>query len=367
MFRFFVVVWLISFPALARAQPDAPPPVLLPYDQAVTGSLDDAAPRAVFAFDALRGEVLSVRLTVTRGDLLPSLIVTDGGGAVIAAASDGGTGFDSLAIPRTDRYALIVGRFGGRLGATSGAFTLEIARVGVSSASGSALRYGDSVINTLDPTQTQFFYPFQARRGDVITLRLQRVSGDLDPMLILTDADGTVLAQNDDSGDGGLNAGIDGFLIRADGTYIVVATRFGGAAGTTTGGFVLSLLSAADSGLGRQFAASYPLEYGAIIEGDLTDAQNITYYRFEGRAGDVIRVRMERIGGALDPLLAITDADARELVSDDDGGGGQNALIDGYTLPADGAYTVLATRYERAAGSTTGRYRLTLERTAGVE
>jgi len=310
--------------------------------------------------------VLSVRLTVADGDLLPTLTIINSAGGALAASPMGGTGFDSLAIPRTDRYTLIVGRFGARLGATAGDFALLVQRVGVSSASGSALRYGDSVINTLDPTQTQFFYPFRARRGDVISARLQRASGDLDPLLLLTDADGTVLAENDDEIEGGLNAAIDGFLIREDATYILVASRFGGAAGTTTGAFVLSLLSAADSGLGRQFEASYPLEYGAIIEGDITNAQNATYYRFTGRAGDTIRARAERIGGALDPLIALTNADARELINDDDSGGGQNSLIDGFTLPADGAYTLIVTRYERAAGTTTGRYRLTLERIGGV-
>jgi hypothetical protein len=125
---------------------------------------------------------------------------------------------------------------------------------------------------------------------------------------------------------------------------------------------VLTLESAAQSGLGTRFDAAIPIEYGAVIEGEITAANSTLYYTFTGQAGDVITIRMDRIGGALDPLLALTNASARELVSDDDGGDGQNALIASFTLPADGAYTILATRYERASGTTTGRFRLTLTR-----
>lgn len=343
--------------ASAGLPADAP---LLIYDQPAAGALNDDTPRAVYAFEALRGEIVSVALTVVGGDLAPVLAVVDGSGGVLAA-SDTATAFDSLRIPVSQRYFVVVGRFGGRLGRTSGAFALEVRRVGVSSASGSALRYGDSVINTIDSAETQFFYTFRAQRGDVITVRLQRASGSLDPFLILTDSDGTVIAQNDDLPDSGsLDAAIENLLIRADGIYVLAAGRFGGAAGTTTGAFVLTLESAAQSGLGTRFDAAIPLEYGAIIEGDLTDERSALYYRFTGSAGDRVTLRMERIGGALDPLVALTDGAAREIISDDDSGGGQNSLIAAFVLPADGDYTILATRYERAAGITTGRFRLTL-------
>lgn len=365
-------ILMLGIPLHAQDEPIPESAPLLSYDQPTGGTINDASPSVAFAFDALRGEVLSVRLTVTDGNLLPMLTVSDASGTLIAASVDGARtannaiGFDSLSIPRSERYILRVGRFGLRLGATSGDFVLLVERVGVSSASGSALRYGDSVINTITDGQTRFFYPFRGQRGDVITARLQRASGNLDPLLLLTDANGMVLAENDDAPNSGLDASIDGFLIREDGTYILVASRYAGEAGTTSGGFVLSLLSAAESGLGTRFEASYPLEYGAIVEGNLTNEQHAMYYRFTGRAGDVIRVRLERVGGALDPLIALTNANAQELVSDDDSGGVQNSLIDGFVLPANGDYTLIATRYERAAGSTTGRFRLSLERTGGA-
>lgn len=335
---------------------------LLSYNQPAGGRLDNAVPRAVYAFDALRGEIISIGLRVLEGDLLPVLAVVNSAGAPIAA-SDSAQGFASIRIPLSERYFIVVGRFGGELGTTSGAFALTLERVGVSSASGSALRYGDSVINTIDSLQHQFFYTFRAQRGDLITTRMQRASGNLDPFLMLTDANGTVIAENDDvAGSGSLDAAIEGLMIREDGVYVLAAGRFGGAAGTTSGAFVLTLESGTQSGLGTRFDAAIPIAYDTVIEGEITSATSTLYYTFQGQAGDVITIRMDRIGGALDPLLALTNASARELVSDDDGGDGQNALIASFTLPADGAYTILATRYERASGTTTGRFRLTLTR-----
>ncbi len=362
MRRAALAALLVALLLIAGAPVSAQDIPLLTYNQPTGGRLSDAVPRAVYAFDALRGEIVSVGLRVLEGDLLPVLAVVDSAGAPIAV-SERAAGIASIRIPASKRYFVVVGRFGGELGTTSGAFALTLERVGVSSASGSALRYGDSVINTIDSLQHQFFYTFRAQRGDLISARMQRASGNLDPYLILTDSSGIVIAANDDiPGSGSLDAAIEGLLIRQDGVYVLAAGRFGGAAGTTTGAFVLTLESAAQSGLGTRFDAAISIEYGAVIEGEITTDHSTLYYTFTGQAGDVVTIRMDRIGGALDPLLALTNARARELISDDDGGDGQNALIASFTLPADGEYTILATRYERASGTTTGRFRLTLTR-----
>jgi hypothetical protein len=369
LLRLYLLLLVLLWAASAHAQDELTPSALLEYGQTVEAPLSAATPRAVFAFEALRGEVVAVRVAVTRGDLTPILAVMDNTGAALAASDmpvGGVIRFDSVRIPRSERYYIIVGRFGLDIGTTTGAFTLTVERVGVSSASGSSLRYGDSLINTIDADDPQFFYTFRGQRGDLITARLQRASGDLDPYLILTDDRGVVLAENDDTPGSGLDAAIEGFLIREAGTYVLVASRFGGVSGATTGSFVLTLESAADSGLGARFDASFPLQFGDVIEGAITEERAAQFYSFDGLAGDVVTIRMDRAGGTLDPLLALTDALAREIISDDDGGDGQNALILDFVLPADGTYTIIATRYERDVGTTTGRYRLSVTRTAAA-
>jgi hypothetical protein len=67
----------------------------------------------------------------------------------------------------------------------------------------------------------------------------EQVSGDLDPYLILRDAAGNTLIEDDDSG-GERNAAIR-YTLPDAGTYEIAMTRYELANGTTSGEFLLSL------------------------------------------------------------------------------------------------------------------------------
>lgn len=364
---FFLLLFcstVLTFPAQAQE---------FGYGVTVTGTLNDGTPSAVYSFSGLRGDVISIDLSVTSGNLDPILTLIDSTGAVVALSDDGSVGsgnsrnlrLASLHIPRSDQYSLVVARFGYALGTTSGAFTLSVDRIGVSSASGSALRYGDSVYNTITDSTPQVYYTFRAQRGDVISVRMQRASGDLDPALLLVNSQSQVIADNDDS-PGSLDAAINGFIIQEDGVYALIASRFGQAAGRSKGAFVLSLVSGAESGLGKSAEFALPILPGIPVTGEITDNSNVRFYSFEGRRDDVVTIRMNRVGGALDTFLALLDPSQREIVSDDDGSGEQNSLISGFVLPRDGTYTIVATRYQRAEGTTVGPYQLILEVSGSV-
>lgn len=342
------------------------------YGLSVSGTLNDNTPSAVYSFSGLRGDVIAIDLTVTSGNLDPLLMLIDSRGTVVALNDDGVRGggnrdlrLASLHIPRSDVYSLVVARFGYGLGTTSGGFSLSMERIGVSSASGSALRYGDSVYNSITDSTPQVYYSFRAQRGDVITARMQRASGDLDPALMLVNSQSQIIADNDDS-PGSLDAAINGFIIREDGVYVLIASRFGQAAGRSKGAFVLSLFSGADGGLGKTADLPLPILPGIPVTGEITNSSNTRYYSFEGKRDDVVTIRMNRTSGALDTFLALLDPTQREIVSDDDGSGEQNALISGFVLPRDGVYTIVATRYERAEGTTVGPYQLILESSGSV-
>lgn len=366
--------FLLMLPAAVMAQADATPPasdgppmIGLDYGLTVTGALGNAAPQTVYAFDGLRGEVVRIALNVTAGDLDPMLAVLDSAGRPLALVDDNGNRrellLDSLRLPRSDRYAIIVARFGYSLGVTSGGYTLSLNRVGVSSASGSALRYGDTVINEIDDQTPQLYYSFRARRGDIISVRMQRISGTLDAYLQVVNRNALVVADNDEvPGSGSLDAQISNLVIEQDGTYVIIATRFGQAAGSSRGAFFLTLEEALDSGLGNSIAAPLPLLEDAPVEGELTNERFAHYYRFEANANEIVSVDMKRLSGGLDAFLAIATESGTELISNDDTEGSQNAAIADFLIPADGAYYVVATRYARAEGQTQGRYRLTFQR-----
>ena len=339
----------------------------LAFGAANAGRITNASPRAAYYFEAQRGEVIAISLAVTEGDLDPVLLVLDDTGAVLASLDDSGGSrvpqIASLVIPRSGRYFVVVARFGYALGTTVGAYELRIERVGVSSASGSALRYGDQVINRISDMQPQLYYTFRARRGDIVNIYMRRVSGDLDSYLQVVDERAFVLADNDDLIGAllPLDAGIEGLVIEEDGTYVIVASRYGQAAGTSSGSFVLTLEEARNSGLGNTPQTAYPLLLGDVVDGTITGDQFNRYYRFQASANDLITVRMNRTSGSLDAFLTIADANLVTLAADDDGGGGQNARIDQFLIPADGVYYIVASRFEGQAGTTAGGYRLELQ------
>lgn len=72
--------------------------------------------------------------------------------------------------------------------------------------------------------------------GDsALTVRLNRVNGDIDPVLVLEDESGAVLASDDESGGDG-NALIDKLTLTEPGTVVIVVSSYGD---DTTGEFEL--------------------------------------------------------------------------------------------------------------------------------
>lgn len=344
----------------------------------VVGRLNDAAPFAEYVFEGLRGDVVMVTLEVTGGDLDPLLTLVDTRGSLLAMRDDTssdvpvgarGIRLESLRLPGTGVYRILVGRFGYGLGSTEGDYRLTLERVGASSESGSALRYGDSLINTITDSQPQLYYSFRARRGDIVSVQMHRVSGDLDPVLQVVNQNSFIIAQNDDvPGSGSQDAQITSLIIEQDGTYVIIASRYGQGAGRSTGSFVLTLEATDVSGLGSSVLAAIDIDIGDIVTGEVTGERYEQYYRFTGRQNDVITISMIRSGSAsLDPALVLANAALQEIASNDDSFGTQNSTIESFTLPADGAYYIIATRYQRAGGTTSGGFMLELEAAGGGE
>jgi len=362
------VLMLLMIGTFAAAQDTTPAPQSTPltYGATVSGRLDDRTPRVQYAFEGLRGEYLTLRLRTLDGTLDPVLTVLDESGAPLLIRDDSDGVIDAVVrqvrLPANARYTVVVGRFGYALGSTSGAYELTIERVGVSPESGSALRYGDTVANSITDGAPQVFYTFRAQRGDIITLTMRRDSGTLDPLLRIVNVSRQIIAQDDDS----LNAHdarIERFTIQEDGQYLIIATRYGGEAGQTIGNFLLTLQRADNSGLGASPEVSIPLTSGIPDERELSAERWQLFYSFSARRDDLITLRLDRVDGSLDPFIELLDANLQPLISHDDieEGVQRNSLIEDYRIPADGTYYVIATRFERQAGTTIGRYRLTLE------
>lgn len=332
----------------------------------ITGRIDDRNPRQVYYIDGLRGEVIQFELLATGGTLDPVLSVFDETGRLVLYRDDTNGDLNveqNLTLTQSGRFFVVVGRFGYSLGATAGDYELRMERTGVLSEQGSTLRYGDSVIDTISDTNPQVYYTFQANQGDLLTISMVRASGTLDPYIQVVSSDRFVIADNDDQlGADTKNARIDTLLIEQSGTYVVVATRYGGVAGDSAGTFALTIDEAKNSGIGNTSLAPLPIAFGETIESDLNSQQYERFYTFNARRDDLITVGMRRgSSGRLDSYLILANSGFSPILEDDDGGTGQNARIIDYRIPADGTYYIIATRYSGKEGTSEGEFVLTLE------
>lgn len=100
---------------------------------------------------------------------------------------------------------------------------------------------GQTVTGSITPDNKFDLYSFTGAAGDVVNIAMNATQGSLDPMLYLIGPDGALVAQNDDAVAGENTSSIIANLaLPADGTYIIIATHFGGPYGGTTGAYSLT-------------------------------------------------------------------------------------------------------------------------------
>lgn len=229
---------------------------------------------------------------------------------------------------------------------------------------------GFEYTGSLTDTNYEAFFVFEASAGDELEVSMDRISGDLDPLLLVMNSDGEIIAENDDDPDGGTrDAYLEPYQIPDDGEYTVVATRFQRELGTSRGDF--EFYFDLYEGDGTPVATNTPeqmdpaqseIAYDDTVSGNISDAMYRIEFTFEGEAGDLVTISMDHTQGDLDPLLLLVNENGNTLIQDDDGGGDRNARISGFSLPRSGTYTIVATRFQQNLGTTTGRFDLTLER-----
>jgi hypothetical protein len=240
------------------------------------------------------------------------------------------------------------------------------------------IEYGDTVEGEITSDEPYFIYSFEGSEGDVVTISLVDTSRDdtLDPLVILFDEDNIEIVRNDDAGSDDLpdnfDSLIDQFELPADGTYYIVATRFGEFTGTSEGDFELTL----DGGEGDgSESGSYDIddaesiEYGDTVDGEVTDDEPFVVYSFEGSEGDVVTITMIDTSDddTLDPQVILLDADGNEITRNDDAetdadlSDNFDSQITEFELEEDGTYFIVATRFGELEDFSQGEFELTLD------
>lgn len=98
---------------------------------------------------------------------------------------------------------------------------------------------GQSVTSTLTNEKPKDGYTFDAVAGQTVSIDMAATSGSLDTLLILLGPNGALVASNDDRTDGGTTDSGLQIVLTADGTYTIIATRYGQSVGGTEGNYTL--------------------------------------------------------------------------------------------------------------------------------
>ncbi len=267
---------------------------------------------------------------------------------------------------------------------------------------GEAITYGQTVDGQLtEQTQQGVVYTFEGMQGDVVSLSVQ--SSAFDALVRVIAPDGLELAFDDDSG-GDLNPLINGLTLPASGTYAVIVDGYRGVNGDRVliGAFTLRLVQGTDItamqaaptltptatvpqatptplptiqltptplATMRPSPTPFPtamagaesgsIAYGQTVQGSVSEADRTVSYTFEGRAGQVISIRLESLD--FDPLVRLVSPDGTELTYDDDSGGALQAEIRNFELPIDGTYKIVVDTYLNLLDvATDGNFTLTL-------
>ncbi len=215
------------------------------------------------------------------------------------------------------------------------------------------IRFGEPVEGILNNDVYRQFWRFEATAGAVVDIRMQAISGDLDPYLSLLSPLGDVLRAND-SASGGLDAGILAYQLPFSGEYRIIARRVGdnnGRGGRTSGGYRLTL----DLRSPTTAEQNTLINVGRTVEGRLTDEQPRAVYRLE--LGGALALRLDLDGAnrlASVRLFTTSGALIRQYQ-------GLSPFDVGLSLPSSGAtlIEVSAPSYEeRAADFALTVYRL---------
>ena len=235
---------------------------------------------------------------------------------------------------------------------------------------GGTIELGQTKTGSITSDKYAWKYTFTLTETKMIIISMEAINGEIDPFLELRDSNNMLIASDDDgyweieydweSED--LDAAIRTVLV--PGTYTIVAMSFENAyiehmqmhedveiSVLETGDFALSLRADAVGNGGT-------IAVGGNASNTIDDTTHGWLYTLTVPATAVLTIDLEMTSGTLDAYLAVYNSSNTLVTANDDGGTGSNSRIQ-YTFTA-GTYTIFATRYDEANGTSSGNFLLTV-------
>ncbi len=373
------------------------PQVTIGYNEQVRGEISAAEPVVYYRFAGKSGERVTVEMATSSGTLDPLLILTDANLNEELTSNDNASASRNARIVRyrlekDGEYLIMATRAGLAQGATLGSFDLSLSvgdialETGALSASLSWTTSADLNLFVRDPAGriASWSTPQVPSGGrlqiDSNTLCSTPTDQPIEhiywPQGALPPGEYEIWAWYQQScagsGPAGFNlavqVGSENVMTIAPETPLTPGQRYetrlrvaeDGSAFVVDAGRVTNPTPQQEASQGGDRL----IVYGDSVQGALSNELYALFYQFQGRAGDDITLRVETVSGDLDPLLVLRDAADHNLpggVNDDANPTTRNSGLR-YTLPADGVYIVAVSRFGLRDGTTSGAFRLTLDR-----
>lgn len=318
-----------------------------------------------FSFTGARNEAITFNAEGDGDSVWPHLVVQNAGGTVLAEATATNPYAQvTVVLPAAGTYFLAV-----RTDHLAGDYHIQQSpgqapdnEPNDSPGGAGLIGYNTRGTGTFGSLTDVDYYKFAGRAGD----RIQFGDGDgcaaRDNSWQITLLDATQKAL----GAAG-NPASRVFTLPADGTYYLKVNYLPGAQldDNPSQRYALTLILADPTEPDESVQAAQPIAYGQEKTGVLDPGLDKDWYRFTGRAGDMVNfsLRPPRDGDRSGLMLALYDANMNFLIGD--GTTDWGLAIINYLLPADGTYILVVDDgdycYDYHAGG--GGYRLSVQKT----
>ena len=380
-----------------------PQPQPLQFDVPVHGAITSEQPYLTYSFTVDDSQLISLSMNATAGNLDTSLFLLGPDGSVVDFNDDTtgtiNSAISNLRLLQTGQYTVVATRYGQTLGGTEGEFELlltgqvstlpeEIQSLNLPSgdievtlywnngadlqllirdsagnsvyddqpsvaSGGRMVSFGNIGCNHTQATPVSYIYwpeGFLRAGSYEYEIWYQDDCGDTTPVdafLNISVRGELVVSQRIRPLPG--QKYIGNFLINIDGTVVPGQSGFDG------GSEIIDYQPFVDT--------ATPIISGQTVTGAIRTNKPFDLYVFNGQVGDIVSIGMQNTGGTLDPKLFLIGPNGFEIAVNDDEIPGQNAnaLINQVTLPQDGQYIIIATRFGVQYGGTEGTYSLTLQ------
>jgi hypothetical protein len=322
----------------------------LDYRKTEIDTLVNSADKKYFAVGGQQGDLVRVTMTKTGGDLVPQVTLFNSAFTPVsiqAQSSDIET-IVYATLPETGWYLVEAKARSG-----SGSFGVYADQREVA-----VLELGETVSGEFAPGVDTISYVINAHIGDQLiatVLEAQRGSG-FSPELRLLD----LRLQNIQTGrpfsDPSTRVrSVVRAAVPRSGPYILQLTN---QRPETGGKFDLKLTGVPVNITKLSEEIAVPARYNELYKDVLNDTTQVNYYRFAGKAGELVTVEMTSAG--IDPYVILADAQLNELTFSDNVGNTSTARLTQFALPQDGDYFILATHADFVTSTASGSYDLSL-------